>query len=283
MGHFVETNGIKLHYHDYPGGDREPLLLMHGLTANAHSFSGLINAGLAENRRVLLVDLRGRGLSDKPEYGYTMPDHAADIIGMLDALGINRVVLGGHSFGGLLTLYTAANFPERVKKLVVIDAAAEVARIEIVELIKPSLQRLGQRVPSADDYVERIKAAPYFHDGFWDEHLEAFYRADVTLNEDGTVSAHAGASQMTQAIDGVLAEDWHAHFAKIDQPALLIQAPEGFGPPGTPSVVSTEGAQETVNLLKNCQHVQVEGNHITMMFGKHAPNMVKTITTFIDE
>ena len=101
---FIETNGIRLHYLEH-GGDGPTLILTHGLTANAHSFDGLIGAGLATGIRVLSVDLRGRGESDKPESGYTMADHAADMLGMFDTLDIDSVILGGHSFGGLLTYY----------------------------------------------------------------------------------------------------------------------------------------------------------------------------------
>lgn len=277
----VATNDIELFIQDFPGGEGDPLVLMHGLTVNGNFFGGVIDAGLADSQRVILVDLRGRGMSDKPDSGYTMPIHAADIIGLLDALGLDQVVLGGHSFGGLLSFYTAAHYPERVKKLIVIDAAAEVARREIVDLIKPSLQRLGQTVPSLEMYINTMQNAPYFHDGFWDSKLEAFYRSDVESLPDGSVRAHAGADQMTQAIEGVLAEDWKAHLQAIQHPVLLLHAPEGFGPPGTAPVVSEKGAKETVDLLPNCHYVQLPGNHMTMMFGDNAKNVVREIEGFI--
>src|SRR5215216_65999 len=122
MDRFAQVNNIQLHYLDYAGG--EPVLvLLPGLTANAHAFDGLIQAGLNNSFRVLALDLRGRGLSDKPAAGYSMQDHAADVISLLDSLGIERVVMCGHSFGGLLTLYLASNYPERISKLVIIDSS----------------------------------------------------------------------------------------------------------------------------------------------------------------
>lgn len=280
---FIETNGIKLHYLDYPEGDGEPLILLHGLTVNGHFFDGAIDAGLAENRPIILVDLRGRGLSDKPDSGYRMSDHAKDIIGLLDVLQFESVVIGGHSFGGLLTFFLAANYPARVRKLVILDAAAEAARQEIANLIKPSLQRLETTLPSADAYIDSMKTVPYYHDGFWDAQLEAFYRSDLQILDDGSVITHASASHMSQAIDGVLAEDWFDHFTKINQRTLLLHAPEGFGPPGTPPVLSVDGARQTVEALKNCTYQQVPGNHITMMFGENVPHIVRAINTFIDE
>ena len=93
MDQFVQINDIQLHYLDHPGGD-PPLVLMPGLAANAHSFDGLIKAGLSPTLRVLALDLRGRGLSDKPDSGYSMADHAADVLGLLDALDEYRPPAG---------------------------------------------------------------------------------------------------------------------------------------------------------------------------------------------
>ena len=125
MSAFVETNGIKLHYLDYPG-DGPAVVLAHGLTANCRSFD-VVAGHLAPRLRVIAPDLRGRGASDKPATGYTMADHAADVLGLLDALGLERVVMGGHSFGGLLSLYIAANHPERVERVLILDAALSAA------------------------------------------------------------------------------------------------------------------------------------------------------------
>ena len=120
---YVETNGIRLHYLDHAGAG-PTLVLAPGLTANAHSFDGLMRAGLGDVAHVLALDMRGRGESDAPATGYAMEDHARDVLGLLDALELERVVMGGHSFGGLLTYWLAANHPERVERCVVIDAPA---------------------------------------------------------------------------------------------------------------------------------------------------------------
>jgi pimeloyl-ACP methyl ester carboxylesterase len=93
---YIATNGIRLHCLDHPG-EGPTLLLMPGLTANAHSFDGLITAGLSPALRVLALDLRGRGLSDKPLTGYTMADHAADIIGLLENTFLSLWILTSDS------------------------------------------------------------------------------------------------------------------------------------------------------------------------------------------
>ena len=151
----VHTNGIRLHYLE-AGTSGPTLVLMPGLTANAHSFDGLVAAGLADHIRVLALDLRGRGETDQPDT-YTLTDHAADVVGLLDALGLDRVVLGGHSFGGLLTYHLAAAYPERVSRCVVIDAPALIPPA-ILDQIKPSLDRLDVTMPSWEHYLRFRKA-----------------------------------------------------------------------------------------------------------------------------
>ncbi len=218
---YVETNGIRLHYLDHGAGDHT-LVLTHGLSANAHSFDGLIAAGLADGMRVLTVDLRGRGESDKPETGYTMGDHAEDMLGLFDALDLDSVILGGHSFGGLLTYYMAAHHPDRVERCVVLDAPAEVHE-GILDQIKPSLDRLEAVLPSWDHYLELIKSMPYY-EGWWDPAIEGFYRADVADNPDGTVQAKSHSDHIRQAVEGTLTVDWPNLVATIAQPTLFSES-----------------------------------------------------------
>lgn len=278
MDRFIETNGIRLHIldHDGPG---ETLIMMHGLTANAHSFGGLIAAGLNRHMRVIAVDLRGRGQSDKPESGYSMADHAADILGLMDALGLEQAIIGGHSFGGLVTIYLGAFHPERVKSMVILDSG--LLHPDVRSLIKPSLERLGRILPSQEAYLTAIRASAYYQDGFWDEALEAYYRADLEELSDGTVRARPRPHNMLEAIDNALAEDWPAIIPQAHQPSVLLHAPDGFGPPGTPPVILEEDARETASLLGNCTYHRMSGHHITMMFGPHAEKAAATIAAFV--
>jgi pimeloyl-ACP methyl ester carboxylesterase len=279
MDQWMRVNNIALHYLDHPGSD-PPLILMPGLTANAHSFDGLINAGLSPAQRVLALDLRGRGLSDKPDSGYSMADHAADVLGLLDALKLQQVVLGGHSFGGLLTIYMAARYPERVSKLVVIDAAGKM-HPELREMIQPSVDRLGKVVPSWDAYLESMKKMPFFQ-GWWDPTIESFYRADVEIHNDGTVKSRTRPEAITEAVDKSMKEDWAQHLSAIKQPMLLLNAPGSFGPPGTAPILSREQALETVNAVALGRYIEVPGNHMTMLYGEGAKRMVAEIIAFVN-
>lgn len=280
MTQWIETNGIRLAYSEHGSGD-PPILLLHGLTANRQSFGGLLAAGLADNNRCIALDLRGRGESDKPETGYHMADHAADVEGVLDALGIDQAVFVGHSFGGLLSMWMAANQPERISRMVIIDAGREATDPSVLPKIKPSLDRLGTVLPSAEAYITAIKGSPYYTDGFWDPMLEAYYRADLETLPDGQVRTRVYGAGIEEAVNRIIGMDWADILGRAERPALLIHATASFGPEGAPPVLTEAGAEETVELLPDCQYQPVPGHHISMVFGDNAPHVVAAIRSFL--
>ncbi|TVO71899.1 alpha/beta fold hydrolase [Sedimenticola selenatireducens] len=275
---FVMTNGIRLHYLDYQGTG-PTLLLMPGLTANAHSFDGLVAEGVAAAVRLLAVDLRGRGLSDKPAIGYTLAEHAADILGLLDQLGLDQVILGGHSYGGLLGMYMAHRYPERVEKLVVIDAAAEM-HPDTRRLIQPAIDRLGKPVSSWETYLAAVKVMPFFYH-WWDPTIESYFRADVETRPDGTVISRSKPEAIVEAVEHVLAEAWQDKLSQITQPTLLLNATGAYGLPGAPPLLPREQAIATVEKLSKGRYAEVAGNHITMLYGQGAKQIVKEIIKFV--
>jgi pimeloyl-ACP methyl ester carboxylesterase len=280
MSHFVPSNGIQMHYLDWPGG-APSLLLMPGLTGNCHAFDGLVQAGLTPRLHLIAPDLRGRGLSDKPPGGYRMIDHAVDIIGLLDQLGLDQVVLGGHSFGGLLSFYLAAHYPERVSHLVVLDATMATASPTVREQIRPALARLERVYPSFEAYLATMQQAPYYHGWQWDPRLDAYYEADVEMQPDGQVKPRSAPEHIAAAMDGVLAEPWATHLHLIEQPTLLIRATEGYGPPGSAPIVAAAHLAATAAVLPNCSSIEVGGNHQTMLYGAPAAQTVAAILDFV--
>ncbi len=275
---FVETNGIRLHYLEHEGGG-PALVLTHGLSANARFFDVLASA-LTPELRVLSFDLRGRGLSDKPDAGYSMADHASDLLGTLDALGLDRVLLGGHSFGGLLTIYVAATAPERVERALVLDAPAEVDR-SVLDQIGPSLARLDQTYPSSAAYLEFARAMPYFADGTWDGDIAAWYEAELEDLGDGTVRPRVRPEHMRSCIEGTFEPDWGALVERIECPTLVLRTCGAFGQPGSPPIMSAEGAEWMLARLRRGELAEVPGNHITFAFGDRARVTAGAIRRFV--
>lgn len=279
MSQFIHTNGIQLHYLDRPGGT-PTLILLPGLTSNAHSFDGLIAAGLSPKFRTLAVDFRGRGLSSKPETGYSMAAYTADVVGLLDALAIETAVLVGHSFGALIAFIVAAQHPQRISHLINLDSSHLLITDRTVTLVKASLDRLALTLPSLDAYIEAMKQMPYLQ-GYWDAQIERFYRSDVCVHDNGTVTAHTRPHIIAETIDHEFAEPWVDHITAVQQPILMLNAPAPYGPPGSPPILSVEMAQETAVLCANCTYQQVPGNHITMLFGENAHTVVTAVTDFL--
>ncbi len=274
----AQIGALETFYIDAPGGS-PPLLLLHGLSANAHAFSGLIAAGLSPTYRIIAPDLRGRGRSGKPAVGYSMADHSRDVIALMDHLELERVVLGGHSFGGYLAIYIAAHHPERVEKLVVIDAAVAL-NPRAGEMLKPSLDRLTRVFASVPEYLAELRAAPYM-DGVWDEGVEQYFRAEIQENADGTAQSATSSAAIAQAMVGIANEPWLHWIQQVRQPTLFCHALGAYGPPGFPPLVDPLNAKATARAFKDASYRVVPGNHITMIFGDGAAVIRREVEEFV--
>ena len=102
------------------GEGLDPIVCLHGITAQHRAFNAAARY-VGPSHGLVGVDLRGRGNSDKPESGYSLEAHAADVVRVLDHLDLEDAVLAGHSMGGFVALKTALTFPERVRALVLLD------------------------------------------------------------------------------------------------------------------------------------------------------------------
>ena len=114
-----EVNGLRLHYQQSGAGP--DVALIHGVTGDLSIWFLCRAMQDLGARRVTAYDLRGHGYSDAPPAGYTSADHAADLLALLDALGIGRAQLVGHSFGAVIALHAAALAPGRVVSVVLSD------------------------------------------------------------------------------------------------------------------------------------------------------------------
>lgn len=274
--HTIKTNNIDLHYIEHNPKGSPTLVLIHGLTANAHAFDGLIAHGLTKHFHLISPDLRGRGLSSKPAFRYTLEDHAQDILGLLDHLNIGKALLGGHSYGGLLSVYIAANYPERVEKLIILDAAAEM-NPNAPAMLGPTLSRLDKTFPSYESYLAEMKASP--QNTFWDKNMETYYRADAHTREDGTVNPYPNLVNIIEVATGVAQQPWIETFEQVKQLALLVNGLDDYTMDAP--LLPDFKAKETVALMQDCKYVAVDGNHHTMLYGDNAAHVVKAIEDFL--
>lgn len=116
---YQTVDGVRVHY--VSAGSGPSLVLIHGYLVSQHCFS-LVLSTLAERFAVLAVDLPGHGESDRPaHYPYTIEAFSHTVAGLLDALGIGKTAVLGHSMGGAVAAALAVANPERVSHLVGVD------------------------------------------------------------------------------------------------------------------------------------------------------------------
>ena len=101
----VIANGVRLHYHR-TGGDKPALVMAHGVADMGIAYSRVARA-LEGDYDVIMYDRRGHGLSAKPETGYTWQVHAADLVALIAALGLERPRVIGHSGGAAAAMRVA--------------------------------------------------------------------------------------------------------------------------------------------------------------------------------
>src|SRR5215218_7239361 len=106
----VEANGITLHY-TRTGGDGPPVVLAHGFSDDGLCWTPVAEA-LAREYDVVMVDARGHGRSDAPEWGYGSAEQAGDLAGAIAALGLHRPAVLGHSMGAATALALAGTRPD---------------------------------------------------------------------------------------------------------------------------------------------------------------------------
>ena len=120
---FIEVDGLRVHYQEAGAKSDPALMLVHGFCASKLVWNDVLMPLVAEGYRVVAPDLVGFGFSEKPRDGaYTIESQARMIVRLMDELGIERAAFVGSSYGGAISATCALNYPERVERLVLVDA-----------------------------------------------------------------------------------------------------------------------------------------------------------------
>ncbi len=280
---FIVAGDLTFHYVQW-GEQGPPIIFVHGLTANAFCFQAFADE-LARGHRVFAYDLRGRGDSDKPESGYSIPIHAADLAELIDELELNRPVIAGHSSGAFIALYFAAHYPEKLSKLILIDAGASAAWKTIEEQpawLTASINRLGTPVASFEEYTQRLKVAPFLGP-YSNRYIDLYFEHDVYRRGDGSVDPKAYR-------EGII-EDGKYNFYEykpeeqwkdVTVPTLLLRAGQGLFTDND-QLLPEEAAVAIQRGIKDCRYVNfLELNHYTILFGVD-DGPVLEIRDFVDK
>src|SRR5919112_623100 len=266
------------------GGGPDPVVCLHGITAQHRAFNAAARY-LETSRGLVGVDLRGRGDSDKPESEYSLEAHAADVVRVLDHLGLESAVLAGHSMGGFVALKTALMFPERVRAIVLLDGGwprVESTPEESTAEEKQEATALDEGLARAFKRLEMTFESPEAYLDFWfpgrnlkmedlPQDLADYYLYDLGEVEGGyrPKASRAAAEEDSPSVSftGPTAEEMRG----VGCPVALVRASEGFFP-GSDPLISDETRDAMAGVLDLRSDTLVEGaNHYTMLWPEYVP------------
>lgn len=263
---YIIAGDLTFHYIQW-GEQGSPIICAHGITANAFCFQALADE-LSSAHRVIAYDLRGRGDSDKPESGYSLSIHAQDLADIIDALELDRPVVLGHSLGAMIALYFAAHYPEKLSKLILVDGGGHLPWRTLEEQpawLTVSIGRLGNPVASYDEYIQRLKLAPFLGP-YWNEYLDLYFAHDVYHQHDGSVISKGYPAGIHEDQMGIYEYKPEILWPRVQVPALLLRAGQGLFATNDQLLTET-GSEEIRANIKDCQYVNYPDlNHYTIAF-----------------
>ena len=190
---------------------------MAGLGCTAHVFAELA-PHLSDRFRVLALTRRGHGLTDQVQSGHALADAAEDARRLLDALGIERAHVVGHSMGGGEVSALAARHPGRVARVVYLDGAYDWADSPTPEGSEETAS--PDRFASYEDYVDFVHSL--LPDDIWGPALDAMLRTCVDIHADGSVVDKLSAAAFSPFVQALNA--FRHPYSEISVPALAMYA-----------------------------------------------------------
>jgi pimeloyl-ACP methyl ester carboxylesterase len=232
----VSANGLRHHVIEHPGGAREPVLLLHGYLDLARTFEGVIERLGARGHRVLALDFRGHGDTDRcpPGSYYHFADYLADAVGVLDALGVARAHVVAHSMGASVATMLAGAVPARARSLALLDGVGPPAMPEDVapdrtarwlETAAKVRARGPRRMGSLDDAYGRMRMS---HPEMPEATLRAMVARSVRSVEGGWEFCFDPLHQTTSP-GRFDAGAFEAYIDRIACPVLLVTGSELAG------------------------------------------------------
>lgn len=223
----VSVNGLTLHYWDWESNG--PTLIMLHQSSGFGRVWDWVAQELHPDYRILALDQRGHGDSDKPAGGYSGQDYASDLEGFMDALGIQRCVLVGNSLGVRVGIIYTAQHPERVSHLVLVGGPHYAFLFEGEDLDwwknRAQEMRTGpRRFPSAAEAMQALHAA---RPSFSQEALEHVIRYNMNHYPDGSVEWKYDPVHVAEGLEHV-PDNLVPYITQLTCPILALRAEKSW-------------------------------------------------------
>ena len=272
---FLEINGLRFHYLDWGGPYSTPVLMLHGFAQTCHSWD-FTALSLCDRFRVIALDARGHGDSQWAQDGDYSPEaHQRDLHAFVQALGLGDPVLMGLSMGGRSSFTYAAVHPERIKALVIVDAAPEHQRSgsdAVRRFVQGSdeLDSIDQFVERARRYNPNPRRSPEQIRGSLLHNLMQLPNGKWTWKYDKALRSPGG----RPSPDPGLTRRLWVYMDEIKCPTLVVRGAES-------KVVSQETAEEMCSRLSLGQLAVVEGaGHLVP--GHNPSGFNRAVAQFLD-
>jgi pimeloyl-ACP methyl ester carboxylesterase len=251
----LPSGRLRAHRTGDPGGPA--VVCIPGISSNSRAFDALARRLADDGRTVVALDLRGRGASEDTGAGtYGWPSHAHDALGAADALGAGRVDLVGHSMGAFVAMQAAALAPARVRRIVLVDAAGPPEE-ESLPAIRRAVERLGAVLPSADAYVERVRALGSVVP--WGESWERSFRYELEPTAGG-VRARTSAAAVMEDYRWGAEHDARELWPELRCPVLVVRAALPIVP-GAGFILRASDRDALLAAVPGAEAVEVDANH----------------------
>jgi pimeloyl-ACP methyl ester carboxylesterase len=256
----VDANGVSIHVRS--GGKGPAVVLLHGYGETGDMWAPMA-ADLARDHTVIVPDLRGLGLSSKPKGGFDKKTQAGDVSAVLAALNVQQIDLVAHDIGNMVAFQFAAQNPDRVRRLVLIDAPVpgvgpwdEILKNPLLWHFRfggPDMERLvaGRERIYLDRFWNEFSATPASFTEAARRHYAKLYALPGAM--------HSGFAQFAafdqDAIDNreYLARD------RLKMPVLAVGGEKSFGPMMA-TVMRAAGDKVTEGIVPNSGHWIMEEN-----------------------
>ncbi|MGH9194644.1 MAG: alpha/beta hydrolase, partial [Acidimicrobiia bacterium] len=275
--HLVPLREVTIHLVDWPG-DEPAIVAIHGSGG-----LGMGQAALAEclspTHRVVALDLRGHGLSDKPPAGYRLGEHVSDVTQLIEALGLRRPVVMGHSAGGTIAAFVAGQ--ASVSGLILLEgmigdrAFTENAAVQAA----PLAEGLGQPIAGFDAYLDSWRAQRRPFSGEAERLLDRWVRYALEPLPDGTYRSRALRSAVEAEWASIVAADSLGALQRVSCPILIVQAVQpwlGGRPYFTDEIVAAQLRAASGAQL----YVAIRSDHASLIRDPE-PEMVDAVLTFL--
>ncbi len=256
----VIANGVRLHYHR-TGGDKPALVIVHGITDMGITWSRVARA-LEGDYDVIMYDRRGHGLSEKPETGYTFQIHAADLVALIVALGLERPRVIGHSSGAIAAMLAAAGHPDLMTCLILEDPPWGTGWGDWesgAAGIRQWVLSMGGRTRE-----EFVAGGRKENPDWTDEEVALWAEAKVQVSPNVVQSSDQPEPP------------WRDALPRIACPILLITGDPAKG------MVTPEDAQQMAGLWRKGKVVQIEGAGHMIHYDRYEP-FVEAVRAFLAE